>query len=68
VHHRPDGAGLERADPGSAGYAGIVLAWGFLEWFFTFVLVGLVGVVGLVFLYLVAQLFMNPGRRGERPR
>jgi len=44
-----------------------VLAWGFLEWFFTLVLVGLVGVVGLVFLYLVAQLFLNPGRRGERP-
>jgi hypothetical protein len=45
-----------------------VLAWGLLEWFFALVLAGLVGVVGLVFLYIVAQLFLNPGRRGTRPR
>jgi hypothetical protein len=45
-----------------------VLAWGLLEWFFALLLAGLVGVVGLVFLYLVAQLFLNPGRRGARPR
>jgi hypothetical protein len=50
------------------GYAVDVLAWGLLEWFFALVLIGLVGVVGLVFLYLVAQLFLNPGRRGARPR
>ena len=38
----------------------MIAAWGFLEWFFVTVLVGL---VGLVFLYIVAQLFVNPGRR-----
>jgi hypothetical protein len=41
--------------------------WGFLEWFFAGLLAFLVGVVGLFFLYLVAQLFLNPGRRPRRP-
>ena len=37
-------------------------AWGFLEWFFAGVLAALVGLVGIFFLYLVATLFVNPGR------
>jgi hypothetical protein len=40
--------------------------WGFLEWFFAGLLAFLVGVVGIFFLYLVAQLFRNPGRRPRR--
>lgn len=41
---------------------------GFLEWFFVGLLVALVGVVGLFFLYLVAQLLRNPGRPPRRRR
>lgn len=40
-----------------------MLAWGLLEWTFVVILVGLTGAVGLAFLYFVAQLFVNPGRR-----
>jgi hypothetical protein len=40
--------------------------WGFLEWFFAGLLAFLVALVGLFFLYLVAQLFLNPGRRPRR--
>jgi len=50
--------------PPALGYHGVVLAaWGLLEWTFAFLLVGLTGVVGLVFLYMVGTLFVNPGRR-----
>jgi len=38
-------------------------AWGLLEWTFALLLAGLTGVVGIFFLYLVATLFVNPGRR-----
>jgi hypothetical protein len=41
----------------------VIAAWGLLEWFFVFVLVGLTGAVGVFFLYLVTTLFVNPGRR-----
>jgi hypothetical protein len=41
----------------------VLAAWGFLEWFFLLLLVGLTGAVGLFFLWLVATLFVNPGRR-----
>jgi hypothetical protein len=41
---------------------------GFLEWFFVGLLVALVGVVGLFFLYLAAQLVRNPGRAPRRRR
>jgi hypothetical protein len=44
----------------------LIAAWGFLEWFFAGLLAFLVGVVGLFFLYLVVQLFVNPGRRPRR--
>ncbi len=40
--------------------------WGFLEWFFAVLLGFLVAVVGLFFVYLVFQLFVNPGRRARR--
>ncbi|HEX2426076.1 MAG TPA: hypothetical protein VHM47_09360 [Actinomycetota bacterium] len=40
--------------------------WGFLEWFFAGLLAVLVVIVGLFFLYLVGQLFLNPGRRERR--
>jgi hypothetical protein len=40
--------------------------WGFLEWFFVGLLAVLVAIVGLFFLYLVGQLFLNPGRRERR--
>lgn len=38
-------------------------AWGLLEWSFLVLLIGLTGAVGLAFLYMVATLFVNPGRR-----
>ncbi len=42
----------------------MLAAWGLLEWFFAVLLAGLTGAVGLFFLYIVARLFVNPGRRG----
>ncbi|HEX9693764.1 MAG TPA: hypothetical protein VK977_07585 [Actinomycetota bacterium] len=44
----------------------MVAAWGFLEWFFVIALLGLTGAVGLAFVYIVAQLFLNPGRKAKR--
>jgi hypothetical protein len=44
----------------------MVGAWGFLEWFFVIALLGLTGAVGLAFVYIVAQLFLNPGRKAKR--
>lgn len=44
----------------------MVAAWGFLEWFFAIALLGLTGAVGLAFAYIVAQLFLNPGRKAKR--
>lgn len=44
----------------------MVAAWGFLEWFFAIALLGLTGAVGLTFVYIVAQLFLNPGRKAKR--
>ena len=44
----------------------MVAAWGFLEWFFVIALLGLSGAVGLAFVYIVAQLFLNPGRKAKR--
>jgi len=41
----------------------VVAAWGLLEWTFALLLVGLTGAVGLVFVYIVRTLFVNPGRR-----
>ena len=41
----------------------MLAAWGLLEWTFALLLVGLTGIVGLVFFYLVGTLFLNPGRR-----
>ena len=41
----------------------MLAAWGLLEWAFAFLLIGLTGAVGLVFLYMVGMLFVNPGRR-----
>jgi hypothetical protein len=37
---------------------------GFLEWFFVLLLTGLVGAAGLFALFVFAQLFRNPARRG----
>jgi hypothetical protein len=44
----------------------MLAAWGFLEWFFAGLLAMLVGAVGLFFLFLLAQLFLNPARRPRR--
>ena len=44
----------------------LVAAWGLLEWFFAAMLGSLVGVVGLFFVFLLIQLFLNPGRRHRR--
>lgn len=44
----------------------VVAAWGFLQWFFAALLASLVGVVGLFFVFLIYQLFRNPGRRARR--
>lgn len=41
----------------------MLAAWGLLEWFFAFLLIGLTGAVGLAFLYMIWTLFVNPGRR-----
>ncbi len=45
----------------------MLAAWGPLEWFFALLLIGLTGAVGLAFLYMVATLFVNPGRRKRSP-
>jgi hypothetical protein len=39
---------------------------GFLEWFFLLVLVGLTGAVGTFALFLLVNVFRNPGRRPRR--
>ena len=39
-----------------------MLGFGALEWTFVGLLVGLVGLAGLFFLFLVVQLFRNPAR------
>jgi hypothetical protein len=44
----------------------MIAAWGFLEWFFALMLIGLTGAVGVAFLYIIAQLFVNPGRKVRR--
>lgn len=44
----------------------MLAAWGSLEWFFAIALLGLTGAVGLAFVYIVAQLFLNPGRKAKR--
>jgi hypothetical protein len=41
---------------------------GFLEWFFAALLVILVGAAGLFLLFLLAQQFRNPARRGGTRR
>ena len=40
-----------------------VLAYSALQWFFVILLVALVGGAGVFALFVVAQLFRNPGRR-----
>jgi hypothetical protein len=40
-----------------------VLAYSALQWVFVILLVALVGIAGLFAVFLVAQLFRNPGRR-----
>ena len=40
--------------------------WGILEWFFAALLAGMVLLVGGFFLFLIGQLFLNPGRRARR--
>jgi hypothetical protein len=42
-----------------------MLAFGVLEWTFLAILVLLVGAAGLFGLFMVAQLFRNPSRRGS---
>lgn len=41
----------------------LAIQWGFLEIFFAFVLLSLVGVVSLFAVFVTVQLFRNPGRR-----
>jgi hypothetical protein len=36
---------------------------GFLEWFFLLVLIGLTGAVGSFALFLLVNVFRNPGRK-----
>jgi hypothetical protein len=43
----------------------LLAKFGLLEWTFVVLLVGLVGAAGLFFLYIVAQFFRNPARRGH---
>lgn len=44
----------------------MLAAWGLLEWFFAGLLAFLVGLVGLFFLFLIVQLFLNPSRHPRR--
>jgi hypothetical protein len=41
----------------------MLAAWSFLEWFFMGLLLFLVVAVGVVFVYMIASLFVNPARR-----
>jgi hypothetical protein len=43
----------------------LAIHWGFLEVFFAFVLLSLVGIVGLFAIFVTVQLFRNPGRRSR---
>ncbi len=44
----------------------MLAAWGFLEWFFIVLLVGLVGAAGVFGIYVFVNMFRNTGvgRRG----
>ncbi|MEW6059581.1 MAG: hypothetical protein AB1551_05490 [Actinomycetota bacterium] len=44
-----------------------MLAWGPLEWTFVVILVALTGLVGALFLFVVARFFVNPGRGSKGP-
>jgi nitrate reductase NapE component len=55
-------AGMLTPSLAAAGNGG----WGFLEWFFAALLGSLVALVGAFFVYLIRQLFLNPGRRARR--
>ncbi len=48
---------------GPVAVMGMLARFGLLEWTFAGLLIGLVGAVGLFFLYIVVQLFRNPSRR-----
>ncbi|MEX0991858.1 MAG: hypothetical protein WD004_06265 [Actinomycetota bacterium] len=39
----------------------MLAAWGFLEWFFIVLLVGLVGAAGLFGIYVISTMFRNTG-------
>lgn len=59
--------GRPASRPRRVRYSGNVLAaWGLLEWFFAGLLAFLVGLVGLFFLFLIVQLFLNPSRHPRR--
>jgi hypothetical protein len=40
-----------------------MLAYSAFQWIWVVLLVGMVGIAGLFAVYMVAQLFRNPGRR-----
>lgn len=46
--------------------AALLAAWGFLEWTFAVLLVAILGVSGVIVLYIASRLFVNPARRARR--
>lgn len=44
----------------------MLAAWGILQWTFLVLLVVILGVSGLIVLYMGSRLFVNPARRARR--
>jgi hypothetical protein len=44
----------------------MLAAWDLLQWTFAVLLVAILGVSGLIVLYIASRLFVNPARRGRR--
>ena len=65
--HHASSSGILRAGAVPGRYASVVLAaWSPLQWTFAIALGVILGTSGLIVLFLVARLFVNPARRGRR--
>ena len=64
--HHASSSGILRAGAVPGRYASVVLAaWSPLQWTFAIALGAILGVSGLIVLYVVARLFVNPARRAR---
>lgn len=46
--------------------AALLAGWGLLQWTFAVLLVAILGVSGMIVMYIASRLFVNPARRARR--